>query len=297
MDNIPDWNFLKVKNIYTGEDCNQSWWTAWEGRPWEKVWKEFLVKLHDEWIKLPTERPLFNYKSTEADLPLFETAEKFLYTFLLEKNLVDSDIVEWSDNLNKLSDLSVTDVFIRKSLGKGEEPNPRIPSSLFYIELIHSDLIDSLLTEDEFHKMWFKRKSVQEKFSIHDTKSKYGQLRVDLSGYSDGIYDLVFELEHKSEFTCERCGKQPLNSKGEHIIWQSTGHWIENYCKDCARKDCYDERSYDYKDFLIIGKPYKQERISDMMKNRWSKQCDHNKITIQSYSMGKTTYKSWNPWN
>ena len=46
----------------------------------------------------------------------------------------------------------------------------------------------------------------------------------------------IFELENKlgmiSKWTCIRCGKQPKNSKGQHIIWRTTG-WICPYYKEC----------------------------------------------------------------
>ena len=71
---------------------------------------------------------------------------------------------------------------------------------------------------------------------ILDTKEKYGSFRCYTSFGNEKIFELENKLEMISEWTCIRCGKQPKNSKGQHIIWRTTG-WICPYCKDCFRKE------------------------------------------------------------
>lgn len=71
---------------------------------------------------------------------------------------------------------------------------------------------------------------------ILDTKEKFGSFRCYTSFGNEKIFELENKLEMISEWTCIRCGKQPKNSKGQHIIWRTTG-WICPYCKDCFRKE------------------------------------------------------------
>lgn len=73
-------------------------------------------------------------------------------------------------------------------------------------------------------------------FMILDTKEKYGSFRCYTSFGNEKIFELENKLKMISEWTCIRCGKQPKNSKGHHIIWRTTG-WICPYCKDCFRKE------------------------------------------------------------
>ena len=76
----------------------------------------------------------------------------------------------------------------------------------------------------------------QNNFMILDTKEKFGSFRCYTSFGNEKIFELENKLEMISEWTCIRCGKQPKNSKGQHIIWRTTG-WICPYCKDCFRKE------------------------------------------------------------
>ena len=71
---------------------------------------------------------------------------------------------------------------------------------------------------------------------ILDTREKYDSFRCYSSFGNEKIFELENKLEMISEWTCIRCGKQPKNSKGQHIIWRTTG-WICPYCKDCFRKE------------------------------------------------------------
>lgn len=81
-----------------------------------------------------------------------------------------------------------------------------------------------------------KNKDEEKNFYI-ESKEKFGMLRVIVS-IPNG-FDLSSFIELISEFTCKKCGKQPKNSKGEHIIWKSTG-WIQPFCKECARRYIHD---------------------------------------------------------
>ena len=73
-------------------------------------------------------------------------------------------------------------------------------------------------------------------FRIIETKEKYGFFRCYTSFGNEKIFELGDKLELISEWTCIKCGKQPKNSKGQHIIWRTNG-WICPYCKDCFKKE------------------------------------------------------------
>lgn len=74
------------------------------------------------------------------------------------------------------------------------------------------------------------------KFAIWDSKEKYGTLRVSLSGYTEGMREAETILHFMSSVTCQNCGKQPRDSKGNHLIWTTKG-WITNLCKDCLKEE------------------------------------------------------------
>ena len=98
-------------------------------------------------------------------------------------------------------------------------------------------------------------------------------------------------------FTCERCGKQPRDSKGNHIIWQSKGWWIEQFCNECVRKSCYAERRQDYKDALLTNKPYYGgPKIKDMISKYWQKIKDDKMITVKTSSAKEEKIESWDHW-
>lgn len=78
----------------------------------------------------------------------------------------------------------------------------------------------------------------EEKNFYIESKEKFGMLRVIVSIPSEP--NLSFFIEVISEFTCKKCGKQPKNSRGEHIIWKSS-KWIQPFCKECARKFIHDK--------------------------------------------------------
>ena len=71
---------------------------------------------------------------------------------------------------------------------------------------------------------------------IFETKEKYGSFRCYTSFGNKEIFELENKLGIISKWTCIRCGKQPKNSKGQHIIWRTTG-WICPYCKECFKKE------------------------------------------------------------
>lgn len=67
---------------------------------------------------------------------------------------------------------------------------------------------------------------------ISEVKEKYGGLRIYLSSYNDELKKLVTVAEMLSSVTCASCGKTPLNSRGEHLIYMTRG-WISYLCRDC----------------------------------------------------------------
>lgn len=79
-------------------------------------------------------------------------------------------------------------------------------------------------------------KETQKHFRIMDTKEKWGRLRIDLSGYNDELHNLETAAELLSEVTCCACGKKPVNSRGEHLIYETKG-WISYMCRDCFDYD------------------------------------------------------------
>ena len=83
-------------------------------------------------------------------------------------------------------------------------------------------------------------------FQFLEIKEKYGQLRIYTS-FTDTEEDLESKAEMLSEWTCMKCGKQPRDSRGRHIIWRG---WAGNYCKDCAKK----ENKENYKSWKQVKK-------------------------------------------
>jgi NAD-dependent SIR2 family protein deacetylase len=83
-------------------------------------------------------------------------------------------------------------------------------------------------------------------FQFTEIKEKYGQLRIYTS-FTDTEENLESKAEMLSEWTCMKCGKQPRDSRGRHIIWRG---WIGNYCKDCAKK----ENKENYKSWKQVKK-------------------------------------------
>lgn len=85
-------------------------------------------------------------------------------------------------------------------------------------------------------------------FQFTEIKEKYGQLRIYTS-FTDTEENLENKAEMLSEWTCIKCGKQPRDSRGRHIIWRSYG-WVGNYCRDCAKK----EDKENYKSWRLVKK-------------------------------------------
>lgn len=290
------WNFLKRQNVWTGEvDDDSIWWDDFSGG-WHDIWNQFLLNLGEVYDRLPSTRIAHNPFETFMKNGMLEytykSKEHFLYEFLLRKDLMNTDIVEWSGDLNAFANVKVEDVFETRKLEKDEKCNPAIPSIIYYITPKDKEL--------KWHfgdAAYFKNKSIKEQFYILDAKSKYGTLRVDLSHSNEDLRRLEWEVDQISKYTCERCGKQPKDSKGNHIIWQSNGYWVEQLCKECARKECYTERHNDYKDALLTGKPYfGGPTIKAMMNARWTKLKDRKMIEIISSSRYEDRIESWYHW-
>jgi len=74
----------------------------------------------------------------------------------------------------------------------------------------------------------------KEAFRFMEIKEKFGQLRIYTS-FEDSRFELETKAEMLSGLTCQKCGKEPINEKGQRIIWQTKG-WITNLCKECAVK-------------------------------------------------------------
>ena len=106
----------------------------------------------------------------------------------------------------------------------------------------------------------------KEKFAIFDTKEKYGTLRVFLSDYTDGMRKAESTLRFLSSVTCQYCGKQPRDSKGNHIIWTTEG-WITNLCKDCFKKEVLKNKSIkqlskgEFKEYVIMCRQKKSQKF------------------------------------
>lgn len=122
------------------------------------------------------------------------------------------------------------------------------------------------LVNKEYEKMTDEEKS---KLTILETKEKFGELRVYISGYNDEINKLINEIEHVSTYTCIKCGKQPTNKNG-HTIFTTRYGWIVNLCRDCMLKK------------------YTNEVYVEIQ--------DHNKLRIDHFSEKGNTEVVWNPW-
>lgn len=72
----------------------------------------------------------------------------------------------------------------------------------------------------------------KEAFRFMEIKEKFGELRIYTS-FEDSRYELETKASMLSKWTCQKCGKEPRNEKGQRIIWQTRG-WITNFCKECA---------------------------------------------------------------
>ena len=285
--------FLKIYNYQGNWDGKSTWENYWDDSGWENIWKQFLKNLEKEVDKLDRARLYHSPDSENEDGSfMYESEYDFLYHFILDRDVPRSEVVEYSE-LHEFDKYKMEDLLERKKLEKGEIGNPKIPSLLYYIEPTEKakDLLSSLCDV----QLWYTTKSVQESFHIVDTKSKYGELRVDTSFTNDAIDDLIWELEHISKFTCERCGKQPHTNK-THIIWQSKGYWVEQLCKECATSITYDDRHGEYKDALLTGKAPKNINKKDYFNKCWVRLTDDNKMSIKSYSKEGKKIRSWNPW-
>lgn len=83
---------------------------------------------------------------------------------------------------------------------------------------------------------------VKKRFRFTEIKEKYGTLRIYTS-LTDTEESLEMKAEMLSAWTCERCGKEPRDSRGRRLIWRSSG-WIGNYCKECFKKEFGNDKEY-----------------------------------------------------
>ena len=89
---------------------------------------------------------------------------------------------------------------------------------------------------------------MKKRFYFTEIKEKYGTLRIYTS-FTDTEENLESKTEMLSGWTCMKCGKQPKDSRGRHIIWRSCG-WIGNYCKDCAKE--IDKENYNFWNWTLV---------------------------------------------
>lgn len=71
---------------------------------------------------------------------------------------------------------------------------------------------------------------------ITEVKEKYGTARCYWTSLTEGMQEAETILHFMSSVTCQNCGKQPRDSKGNHLIWTTKG-WIINLCKDCLKEE------------------------------------------------------------
>lgn len=82
-----------------------------------------------------------------------------------------------------------------------------------------------------YDNVW--NKNTKEKFSILETKEKYGSLRIYTSFVDDEKLELKANL--LSKWVCSKCGKISKNFRGNKIIYR-TDEYIQYLCKHCAKK-------------------------------------------------------------
>lgn len=124
---------------------------------------------------------------------------------------------------------------------------------------------------DEFCEVFnvvYKRlpENDREKCYFTQIKEKYGSLRLYMSRASEEMWDILHYYEGLSGYTCIRCGKQPKDSKGRHIIWNSFGY-ILPFCKECAKYVEY-EFEKKYFDKPISRKQYLEENFTKYVQKK-----------------------------
>lgn len=112
-----------------------------------------------------------------------------------------------------------------------------------YINCFENGWKDIFLEYCENILPWYNSLDEESKkqFYFTELKEKYGQMRIYPSFTSNEESKFNHIATIKSEWTCYSCGKQPRDSKGNHLIWTSRG-WIEHLCKDCVMKDVKDDK-------------------------------------------------------
>lgn len=102
----------------------------------------------------------------------------------------------------------------------------------------------------------------KERFFFHDTKEKYGTMRISMSYTNDAIWQAILNAEFKSKFTCSKCGAQPRSRLGNHIIYLTKG-WVQFLCKDCAKEHFKGKLPKDSCRRITHGKKFYINRVSD----------------------------------
>lgn len=101
---------------------------------------------------------------------------------------------------------------------------------------------------------------------ITEVKEKYGTARCYWTSSTEGMRKAESTLRFLSSVTCQYCGKQPRDSKGNHIIWTTEG-WITNLCKDCFKKEVLKYKSIkrlskgELKEYVIMCRQKKSQNF------------------------------------
>lgn len=132
---------------------------------------------------------------------------------------------------------------------------------------------------EKLGKLWeqMPEGDAKKNFQIYDSKEKYGTLRIFLSPHTEEMSDLVSAVSALSGWTCITCGKQPHDSKGRRLIWESKG-WICPYCKNCAKNQ---SRAY-----FVKYEGLTKEKLKEW-REEYNRVTHKGPFSYKSYSNGK----------
>lgn len=103
--------------------------------------------------------------------------------------------------------------------------SPQEPYELFGVECedgwkpLYQQVLDYI---EEYNK----DKEEDEKMRVTQIKEKFGELRVYLNFYTDEVQKIIDDIEYKSAYICEMCGKEI----DEPIV---KNRWIYPLCEEC----------------------------------------------------------------